>query len=93
MNRLNRAQLIAEAKAQNKALKTIKKWLAYAIGSSTIGAALICFAFTGATAHVLIGVLGVILTFVSLIAAFLINLGIRRGTRNVEKLICAAESK
>jgi len=91
MIKLNRSQLLAEAEAQNKALKTIKKWLAYAIGLSTIGAALTLFAFSGKIT--IIGVVGIILTFLSVTAALIINLGIKRGTANVEKILMAVENE
>ena len=51
MKELTKAQLLDEAKAQTNALKTIKRWLMYAIGVSTMGAALIYAGFAGAAKH------------------------------------------
>jgi len=90
---MNKSQLLAEAKAQNKALKIIKKWLAYAIGLSTIGVALTIFAFSGETTYIIVGIIGIILTLLSVIAALIISLGIKRGTKNVEMILKAAENK
>lgn len=92
MAKLNKKQLLAEAEAQTKALKTIKKWLAYAIGVSTLSVALTCFAFLGGTTHIVVGVIGIVLTLLSTSAALIINLGIRKGTKNVEQILSAAEA-
>ncbi len=92
MAKLNRKQLIKEAEAQTKALMTIKKWLLYAIRISTFGIALVCFSFLGSTNYTTIGIIGTVCTFLSILAAILINLGIKRGTKNVEKILIAVEN-
>ncbi len=89
----SRNQLLAEAEAQNKALKRIKRWLVYAIGLSTIGAAFTYFAFSGETINKIIAVVGILIVFFSIGAAFLINLGIKKGIQNVERILAAAEKK
>lgn len=91
MAKFNKKQLLAEAEAQTKALKTIKKWLTYTIGISTLSVALTCFAFLGETTHIVIGVIGIILVLLSTSAALIINLGIKKGTKNIEQILCAAE--
>ena len=93
MKELTKAQLLDEAKAQTNALKTIKRWLMYAIGVSTMGAALIYAGFAGAAKHTALGVTGIILTILSVTAAIVINLGLKKGGRNVERILKAAESK
>ena len=80
MKELTKAQLLDEAKAQTNALKTIKRWLIYA-------------GFAGAAKHTALGVTGIILTVLSVTAAIVINLGLKKGGRNVERILKAAESK
>lgn len=91
MSRLNKTQLIKEAEAQSKALKTIKQWLMYAIAASTVGAALTYTGFAGIW-HTAVGVIGIILTFLSVSAAFIINLGMHRGRKNIERILTAAQN-
>lgn len=91
MKKLGKKELLAEAAAQKKALVTIKKWLAYAIGASTVGLALALFGFVGESSHTAIGIFGIVLLVISLISALLINLGLKRGSRNVENILSAAE--
>lgn len=92
MNNLNKKQLINEAKAQTKALYIIKKWLLYAIGMSSLGITLVCFSFLGSITYTTVGIIGIICTTLSVIAALLINLGIKRGTKNVEQILIAVEN-
>ena len=62
-----------------------------AIGISTVSIALIIFGFAGETVKLLSVIPGVVLLALSLICAFLIGLGLKRGTRNVEILLNEAE--
>lgn len=91
MKQLGKKELLAEATAQSKALYTIRKWLAAAIGISTVSAALIVFAFMGESVHMLAGIMGIVLLVLSAAAALLINLGLKRGTENVKNILAAAE--
>ncbi len=91
MKQLSKKELLAEAAAQSRALKTIKKWLAAAIGISTVSAALIVFGFMGESVHMLIGVIGIVLLVLSVAAALIINLGLKRGSENVKNILSAAE--
>lgn len=91
MAKLTKRQMIEEAQAQSNALKTIKRWLMYAVAASTIGAALTYTGFTGIWNRA-VGIIGVILTFLSVAAALIINLGMHRGKKNVERILAAAEN-
>ncbi len=91
MKRLNKQELLAEAEAESRALGTIRKWLAGAIGISTISVAIIIFGFAGEEVKLLPAVFGSVLLALSLICAFLINLGLKRGARNVEIILSEAE--
>ena len=91
MKQLSKKELLAEAMAQSKALKTIRKWLAAAIGISTVSMALILFGFMGESAHMLMGIIGIVLLVLSVAAALLIDLGLKRGTENVKNILASAE--
>lgn len=91
MKQLSKKELLAEAKAQSRALDTIRKWLAAAIGISTVSVALIVFGFMGESVHMLIGIIGIVLLVLSAAAALLINLGLKRGAENVKNILAAAE--
>ena len=90
MKKLNKKELLAEAAAQSKALGTIRKWLACAVGLSTISIALIIFGSAGETTKLLPCIFGGVLLVLSLASAFIINLGLRRGVKNVELILAEA---
>ena len=92
MKQLSKKELLTEAMAQSKALDTIKKWLAAAIGISTVSMALIVFGFMGESAHMVIGIIGIVLLVLSAGAALLIDLGLKRGSENVKNILAAAEN-
>ncbi len=92
MKKLSKKELLAEAAAQSRALNTIKKWLAAAIGISTVSTALIVLGFMGEGVHMLIGITGIVLLVLSVTAALLINLGLKRGSENVKNILTAAEN-
>lgn len=87
MERNQKRELLREAEMQMRALKTIRKWLAIAIGFSTIGGAMAYWGFAGAVSHVIVGSLGIFLAVVSLLCALVINYGMRNGQRNVRRIL------
>ena len=91
MNANEKKRMMTEAEMQLKALKKINKWKLYAIALSTIGVALTYAGMAGDTHHLGLGIPGIILIVVSIAAAFLLNLGLRNGRRNVEKILNAVE--
>ncbi len=91
MNANEKKRMMKEAEMQIKALKKIDKWKLGAIAFSTIGVALTYAGMAGDSRHLFLGILGIILIIVSMAAAFLLNLGLRNGRRNIEKILNAVE--
>ncbi len=86
-NRAERSALLEEARMQTMALKRIQRWLHIAILISTAGAGLIFYGLQGTAAWT---VLGIAVLALGLLAAILINYGLRNGRRNVEHILEAA---
>ena len=78
MTTQTRAQQLKEIEFQTQMLNNLKKWIRNLIILSSIG---IILAYWG------LGVIGVILTVVSVILCVVIGLGIKRGKENVDKII------
>ena len=87
MNANEKKRMMKEAEMQLKALKIINKWKLGAIALSTIGVALTYAGMAGNNRHLYLGIPGIILMVTSVIAALLLNLGLRNGRRNVEKIL------
>lgn len=92
MNAVEKKRLSLEVKMQLKALKKIRLWRTIAIAISTIGAALTYAAFAGDSQRIFLGILGIILIFISIGCAVIFNLGLKNGERNVEKILKVLES-
>ena len=84
MEQNQKREMLREAERQMQALQTIRRWLAVAIGLSTMGMAAAYWGFAGAVRHPLAGGLGVLLAVISLLCAFVINYGMRTGRRKVQ---------
>lgn len=91
MNANEKKRMMKEAEMQIKALKKINKWKLYAIAFSTVGVALTYAGMAGNSRHLCLGILGIILIIAGITAAFLLNLGLRNGRRNVEKILRVVE--
>ncbi|MDO5516884.1 MAG: hypothetical protein Q4F66_04970 [Clostridium sp.] len=91
MSNTNKRVLLDEAEKQTKEVENLKKWLRNSIGFSTITMVIAYFGITGFGFRFICGVLGVVLTIFFICSAFIINLGIRNGRRNVEKILGTAE--
>lgn len=72
---------------QMRALKTIRVWMMIAIAVSTLGAALLYAGLAGTNGNLLFHVLGILLMVSGLAAALIINLGLKNGRKNVEKIL------
>ena len=89
MNANEKKRMTKEAEMQLKALKKINRWKLYAMAFSAIGVALTYAGTAGESSHLGLGICGIILIIVGIIAALILNLGLRNGRRNVEKILDA----
>lgn len=87
MNAMEKESLIKEAEMQLSALKKINAWKRIALIVSTFGVAAAYAGFSGAPASPFLGILGILLIIAGIFAAAVINLGLKNGRRNVEKII------
>lgn len=87
MNAIEKESLIKEAKMQLTALKKINAWKRSAMIISTLGVAAAYAGFLGTTSHLFLGILGILFTIAGAFAAVVMNLGLKNGRRNVEKMI------
>lgn len=87
MNVLEKEHLLIEANMQIKALKKISEWKKMAMLISAIGVA-VCYAgIAGTPSRIFLVILGILLTFVGAASAVVMNLGLKNGRQNVEKMI------
>ncbi len=87
MNQEQRRKMLWEAEQQLRALRTIRRWLAIAVGLSTVGAAAAYWGFRLAEGYAAVGIIGTVAAALSLICALIINYGMRNGQRNVRKIL------
>lgn len=87
MNVMEKRELSKEAQMQIKALKKISMWRTMAIAVSTIGVALAYAGLAGDNQNIILGILGIILVALSVICAVILNVGLKNGRRNVEKML------
>lgn len=91
MNVQEKDSLVLEAKMQMTALKKINVWKKLAIIVSAIGVAIAYTGLSATPSHLFPGILGIFLTLAGFVVAAIINLGLKNGRRNVEKMINAIE--
>lgn len=91
MNAVEKESLLIEAKMQTAALKKINVWKKLAIVVSTVGVAAAYAGLSGTPSRLFLGILGILLIFTGFAAAAVLNLGLKNGRRNVEKMICAID--
>lgn len=84
MNKSQKNKLIIEADLQTKEINKLKIWLRNVISTSTIGFVITIF---GMQKSNLWFVIGIIVTILSAIIAITINMGIKNGKLNVEKIL------
>lgn len=78
---------------QMNALRKIRTWRTVAIALSTIGVAVVYAAMGGESRNLLWGILGIGMILISISCAALLNLGLKNGNRNVEKILNVLEGK
>ena len=87
MQNMEKKRLTLESEQQLSAIKTICRWRTFAIALSAVGVALAYYGFHGEVNHLSIGIPGILLIVAGFAGAAILNLGIRNGRRNVEKMI------
>lgn len=93
MDTVEKKKLLSEAKLQMKALNTIRLWRTIAIAFSSIGVALTYAGFAGESRLLFLGIPGIILIIAGVLSAAVLNLGLRNGRRNVEKILNIVDQK
>ena len=89
MTTQTKTQQLKEIEFQTKMLNNLKKWIRNLIIISSIG---IVLAYWGLAVQskmpfTILGVVGIIITVVSVILCVVIGLGIKRGKENIDKII------
>lgn len=92
MNAMEKNRLSKEADMQIKALKKIEQWKNIALAISAIGVAVSYAGFSGDDRRLFLCILGIVLIVISTISAIILNLGLKNGRRNVEKILYTLES-
>lgn len=87
MNAVEKKRLSKEAEMQVKALKKINQWKNIAVAISAIGVAITYAGMASAERNTFLGILGIIVIVVGIVSAIVINLGLKNGRRNVEKIL------
>ncbi|MDO4473520.1 MAG: hypothetical protein Q4B75_02525 [Eubacteriales bacterium] len=87
MQNMEKKKITLESEQQLKAIKTIGRWRTYAIALSAVGVALAYYGFQDGVNHLSIGIPGILLIAAGFAGATILNLGIKNGKRNVEKML------
>lgn len=85
--------LIKEADAQLRAIRTIGHWKNMVLGLSAVGAAVTYLGFVNQTQSLLMKITGIILLLLGFLGAAVLNLGIKNGKNNVNKILQVIESE
>lgn len=93
MNAEKRMFLSQEAEMQKQALRKIAIWKNIAIAISTFGIAMLYAGAAGADKNLFLCIPGIIIMAAGLICGLILNLGLKNGRRNVEKLMYALEGR
>ena len=89
---LDKQELLDEARKQKQALAVIGVWRGWLFTLTTLFFILSVFALKSAGVIFILGVISAILTAVCLTLLLLVNLSIRNGHRNVEKMLDSLKS-
>ena len=92
MNIAEKNRLSREAALQIKALGQIEGWKKTALALSAIGVAFLYAGFGGQGENLFFGISGILLILAGVWSAAVLNLGIRNGKRNVEKILNRLEA-
>ncbi len=87
MNAVEKSRLSKEAKMQLAALKKINHWKVTALAVSAIGVAFTYAGLAGDKCNIFLGILGITVILVGTVSAIVLNLGLKNGRRNVEKIL------
>ena len=89
MTTQTKTQQLKEIEFQTKMLNNLKKWIRNLIIISSIGIGLAYWglAVQSKMPFTILGVVGIIITVVSVILCVVIGLGMKRGKENVDKII------
>ena len=87
MNAVEKKCLAEEARLQTQALQKIGHWRTIALAVSASGAAFAYAGFAGIKGTYFCSVFGIILLVLGIICAAILNLGIKNGRCNVEKIL------
>lgn len=83
--------LSGEARMQLQAIKRIGIWRKICMILSTFGLAAAYAGFAGTQNHLFLGIFGILVMFLAICAASILNIGIKNGKRNVEKMLDVLE--
>lgn len=87
MNAEEKRKISNEARMQLQALKTIGKWRNAAVAVSSVGMAILYAGIAGTGTHLFISILGAVIIMAGIGAALVLNLGMKRGKGNVDKML------
>jgi len=87
VNAVEKNRLSKEVKLQTNALQRISRWKTTAIALSTLGVALTYAGFASESSHLFFGISGILLILLGTAGAVVLNLGLKNGKRNVEKML------
>lgn len=87
MNTVEKNRLAEEARLQNKALKKISTWKSLAMAIATLGVAITYAGFAGSCIRLFFGITGIAMILLGAGCAVVLNLGLKNGRRNVEKIL------
>lgn len=91
MNAGKKAFLVQEAEMQKGALRRISVWKSIAIAVSTLGIAMFYAGTAGVEKNLFFCIPGVIVMAVGVGCGLVLNLGLKNGRRNVEKIMAVLE--
>ena len=86
---LTKTQAIEEAKLQKKALATMGTWRRVLFVLTTCLAVMAFFCIQSGATWFVPGVIAAVLAGITLLLTFIVNLSIRNGHRNVEKILAS----
>ena len=94
MNRQEKAMHLQEARLQEKALKRLARWRTYSLAISAVGVAVSYYSFTATQKPFgyFTGAIGILMILAGVLASWCINIAIRNGRRNVEKILNLLET-
>ncbi len=90
MTKLNKSQLLQEAKQQTKAIATLKRWMGCLFLIANLAMVLGMWGIAGSSGRFVAGVVGIILAVLFWTLCGIVGYGIFKGSRNVQNLKTAA---